>query len=377
MTLADIDLPGADLRRRDRRDRAGAGGARDPPRRAARRGLRGRAARRALRPGRRLDGDRRRPGRRSPAGSRWRGRRRARAARGRRADRGRARAPAARPGTARRARRTAVELAASVGVGLARSIARRRRAARLGRCAGSLGEAAGQLPRLDASRAACGPAHADLARAAARRAGRARPRRRRSSCSRTAPTPTARSRGAIDNVVRGLLVARRPPGRARRRADGHPAERARGRRGAQPAGRGRRADAARRRPSPARPSSAQVERIVADPEHGEPAARRGERPGARARRRRRGRASSAPGVIDMERIDPDEVELPAWYEPNPGRAGDLAFVLFTGEGERTPANRITNGRWALSAFGTASSAALDAERHRLQRHARSTTRRRC
>jgi putative long chain acyl-CoA synthase len=64
------------------------------------------------------------------------------------------------------------------------------------------------------------------------------------------------------------------------------------------------------------------------------------------------------GVIDMERIDPDAVELPAWYEPNPGRAADLAFVLFTGEGERTRANRLTNGRWALSAFATASAAAL-------------------
>ncbi len=64
------------------------------------------------------------------------------------------------------------------------------------------------------------------------------------------------------------------------------------------------------------------------------------------------------GVIDMERIDPDAVEPPAWYEPNPGRASDLAFVLFTGEGERTRANRLTNGRWALSAFATASAAAL-------------------
>jgi putative long chain acyl-CoA synthase len=64
------------------------------------------------------------------------------------------------------------------------------------------------------------------------------------------------------------------------------------------------------------------------------------------------------GVIDMERIDPDEVELPAWYEANPGRASDLAFVLFTGEGDRTRANRLTNGRWALSAFATASAAAL-------------------
>ena len=60
----------------------------------------------------------------------------------------------------------------------------------------------------------------------------------------------------------------------------------------------------------------------------------------------------------MERIDPDRVEVPAWYEPNPGCASDLAFVLFTGEGERTRANRATNGRWALSAFATASAAAL-------------------
>jgi putative long chain acyl-CoA synthase len=63
-------------------------------------------------------------------------------------------------------------------------------------------------------------------------------------------------------------------------------------------------------------------------------------------------------IVDMERIDPAEVHLPGWYRPNPGRAGDVAFVLFTGEGEQTRASRITNGRWVLSAFGTASSAAL-------------------
>ncbi|MEA2188590.1 MAG: putative long chain acyl-CoA synthase [Solirubrobacteraceae bacterium] len=64
------------------------------------------------------------------------------------------------------------------------------------------------------------------------------------------------------------------------------------------------------------------------------------------------------GLVDMERIDPGAVRIPAWYRPNPGRASELAFVLFTGEGERTRCNRVTNGRWALSAFGTASSAAL-------------------
>jgi putative long chain acyl-CoA synthase len=65
-----------------------------------------------------------------------------------------------------------------------------------------------------------------------------------------------------------------------------------------------------------------------------------------------------PHVIDMERIDPDDVTVPRWYSPNPGRARDLAFVLFTGEGDRIRVNRITNRRWALSAFGTASAAAL-------------------
>jgi putative long chain acyl-CoA synthase len=63
-------------------------------------------------------------------------------------------------------------------------------------------------------------------------------------------------------------------------------------------------------------------------------------------------------VIDMERIDPEAVELPAWYRPNPDRAGDVAFVMFTGEGAATKALNITNRRWALSALGTASAAAL-------------------
>ncbi len=65
-----------------------------------------------------------------------------------------------------------------------------------------------------------------------------------------------------------------------------------------------------------------------------------------------------PLTTDMEQIDPDEISLPKWYRPDPGRASDLAFIVFTGEGERTRMSRITNGRWAMSAFGTASSAAL-------------------
>jgi putative long chain acyl-CoA synthase len=104
---------------------------------------------------------------------------------------------------------------------------------------------------------------------------------------------------------------------------------------------------------------AEVTRIVSDPEHV-------------------GRAAELDGVrwavlggggewrdlhaeaTDMERIDPDRVELPAWYEPNPHRAADVAFVLFTGDGTATKALQITNRRWALSALGTASAAALKA-----------------
>ena len=65
-----------------------------------------------------------------------------------------------------------------------------------------------------------------------------------------------------------------------------------------------------------------------------------------------------PLTTDMEQIDPEAVPLPKWYRPDPGRASDLAFILFTGEGARTRMSKITNGRWAMSAFGTASSAAL-------------------
>ena len=71
------------------------------------------------------------------------------------------------------------------------------------------------------------------------------------------------------------------------------------------------------------------------------------------------RELSVPLTADMEQIDPDAVQLPKWYRPNPGRASDLAFVMFKGQGEHTRMSRITNRRWALSAFGTASAAALD------------------
>ncbi|MDT5139139.1 MAG: putative long chain acyl-CoA synthase, partial [Mycobacterium sp.] len=64
-------------------------------------------------------------------------------------------------------------------------------------------------------------------------------------------------------------------------------------------------------------------------------------------------------VIDMEQIDPDAVQLPAWYRANPGFARDLAFIAFNATGGELVAKQITNFRWALSAFGTASTASLD------------------
>ncbi len=63
-------------------------------------------------------------------------------------------------------------------------------------------------------------------------------------------------------------------------------------------------------------------------------------------------------VIDMEQIDPAAVQLPRWYTPNPGRARDPAFLLFSGVGSQMRVNRVSNGRWALSAFGAASAASI-------------------
>jgi putative long chain acyl-CoA synthase len=65
------------------------------------------------------------------------------------------------------------------------------------------------------------------------------------------------------------------------------------------------------------------------------------------------------GAIDMERIDPDEVELPSWYEPDPGCARDLGLIVLTaGRGRSPRAAKITNQRWAFSAYGTAAACTL-------------------
>jgi putative long chain acyl-CoA synthase len=68
--------------------------------------------------------------------------------------------------------------------------------------------------------------------------------------------------------------------------------------------------------------------------------------------------SLAPGLVDMEAIDPDAVPLPEWYSPNPGLAGELAVVLITGDGKHLGSRRVSNRRWATSAYGTASGCAL-------------------
>ena len=102
----------------------------------------------------------------------------------------------------------------------------------------------------------------------------------------------------------------------------------------------------------------QVRRIIADPERAPLAAGIGTVHAFVLGGGGGPRELGVPLTTDMEQIDPEAVELPRWYRANPGRASDLAFVMFTGEGAGTRMNRITNSRWALSAFGTASSAAL-------------------
>jgi putative long chain acyl-CoA synthase len=102
----------------------------------------------------------------------------------------------------------------------------------------------------------------------------------------------------------------------------------------------------------------QVQRIIADPERAEQAAGLGTVHTFVLGGGGGPRDLGVPVTTDMEQIDPEAVELPKWYRPNPGRASDLAFIFFTGQGEGLRMSRITNRRWATSAFGTASSAAL-------------------
>jgi putative long chain acyl-CoA synthase len=64
-------------------------------------------------------------------------------------------------------------------------------------------------------------------------------------------------------------------------------------------------------------------------------------------------------VIDMETLETERIELPSWYVENPGRARDLAMIMFTaGRFDEPRAARITNRRWAVAAYGAAAAASL-------------------
>jgi putative long chain acyl-CoA synthase len=68
---------------------------------------------------------------------------------------------------------------------------------------------------------------------------------------------------------------------------------------------------------------------------------------------------SVPDVVDMESIDTEHVQFPHWYRANPGRAEDLAMIMFTaGRYDEPRAARITNRRWAVAAYGAAAAASL-------------------
>lgn len=105
-------------------------------------------------------------------------------------------------------------------------------------------------------------------------------------------------------------------------------------------------------------SLADVDHLASDPEHLESAKRIFG--GTVLSLGGGGPMSEAPErVRDMEAIDPDRVELPAWYRPNPGRAKDLAMILITqGDGGKSRLSRITNRRWAFAAYGAAAAATL-------------------
>ena len=52
-------------------------------------------------------------------------------------------------------------------------------------------------------------------------------------------------------------------------------------------------------------------------------------------------------VVDMEQIEPSAVGS-KWYRPDPGVAGDVAFILFTRSGGKLNPWRVTNHRFAMS-----------------------------
>ncbi len=76
----------------------------------------------------------------------------------------------------------------------------------------------------------------------------------------------------------------------------------------------------------------------------------------------RGAASLPRGVVSMEAIDPSTVTLPEGYEANPGRGADLAMIMLTAGRTAEPRlARISNHRWAFSAYGTAATCGLSSK----------------
>ena len=78
-----------------------------------------------------------------------------------------------------------------------------------------------------------------------------------------------------------------------------------------------------------------------------------------------------PDVVVREYIVPDPATggevpnppgpVPGWYRKNPGRAGEPAFVLFTGGGRARARHDLTNHRYVLSALSAASAATLSGD----------------
>ncbi len=101
-----------------------------------------------------------------------------------------------------------------------------------------------------------------------------------------------------------------------------------------------------------------VQHLIADPENAEAAVKNFSGQVHILGGFGRSQRNLPPGVNDMEEIDPSRVAVPDWYQASPGKADEIAFILFSGRANETRCDYITNRRWALSALGTASATAL-------------------